>query len=1010
MPAARRNPESIQQEIGPHFKVVAGQFPVNVQCLACKHEGARPFRYKQSTFQDHINSRKHQKNAKACNPVSFNDLPSRFDGGAPNDTNDDDDGPGFADDVALPRWYEGERVDTFWSIAEQRDDVIAGLEVELAELRREDEEMADAHRNITGHLLGQEEGAWGPFKDKGMFAALSFLLSPRQAHSLISLEHALGLAEALGAPHVPSINVCKKALARIYLAGKEKLVRSTDVEGNIFWRNSIAHLIRDDFGNSHVRAKMHLLPRRAPVVKELRDGAALAHNVDERTAAPMVRLANGKEFWIREVYEYGEQLVFPQCFFEGEDEVISGEGRLVRRNEDVLLLTEDRIIFRADRLKVDTERKLSRLSLMEGDDELPHTHPERFRSNGKRLYSVPIVVFIDDLSGARSKRWNKHEAIYFSNATLDRCDLDLDSNIKLVSISKDVTGENQLSAVVDELIHLHQHPVSVFDCVHGEEVLVRPFLLAVMADNPMAASLTSSIGLMGNKCCRMCHIDGGKEALARTDGFVRFLKPGDARSSQSIKAALSDQLDAAEKGRPHSDLTALRKETGVKDTLTTKHCDNLLDLRKDLRDQGRSRDEVDRIVSARRVEITVGHWYGPLLRLHGLPIEALHTWLLGPVKYLVAEVARTVKQTGALFREAATRISSVNLDGIGDSASLDGYYLLNNAGGLTGKDMRALAQVLWLALFPLREQGLIKESLWEACRWMGVVTRLILVEEIPRNEGDEYQRNFSTALSNFFAAMLNVDPKQLKSKRKYHLLTHFFRDGALFQMYGMEARKKKAVPGYFQRQQVERTVVTKEHAQAAEHLFAEEYVASSEVEYCSLRFIVSPAHEHVYPDSFVQVNAQTPPQENDEGRMTTSVVRIIALFGDPVGLLDEHPEVAKEPLALVQPMFAAALDAHGVRSLIYGQGRFLIPFAAIRAKFNISHHCARHECPIVDTRQRRQEREIVNATSYEVVHDLDDAPQIAILNDALCRSGWNFHHIYSVLGQPRSFEDVIRNL
>ncbi|CAD6921805.1 unnamed protein product [Tilletia controversa] len=866
MPAARRNPESIQQEIGPHFKVVAGQFPVNVQCLACKHEGARPFRYKQSTFQDHINSRKHQKNAKACNPVSFNDLPSRFDGGAPNDTNDDDDGPGFADDVALPRWYEGERVDAFWSIAEQRDDVIAGLEVELAELRREDEEMADAHRNITGHLLGQEEGAWGPFKDKGMFAALSFLLSPRQEHSLISLEHALGLAEALGAPHVPSINVCKKALARIYLAGKEKLVRSTDVEGNIFWRNSIAHLIRDDFGNSHVRAKMHLLPRRAPVVKELRDGAALAHNVDERTAAPMVRLANGKEFWIREVYEYGEQL------------------------------------------------------------------------------------------------------------------------------------------------------------------------------------------------------------------------PGDARSSQSIKAALSDQLDAAEKGRPHSDLTALRKETGVKDTLTTKHCDNLLDLRKDLRDQGRSRDEVDRIVSARRVEITVGHWYGPLLRLHGLPIEALHTWLLGPVKYLVAEVARTVKQTGALFREAATRISSVNLDGIGDSASLDGYYLLNNAGGLTGKDMRALAQVLWLALFPLREQGLIKESLWEACRWMGVVTRLILVEEIPRNEGDEYQRNFSTALSNFFAAMLNVDPKQLKSKRKYHLLTHLcagislygpakgfateryesfnsvarnasmssnraapsrdialrlygqelvrqamlddgnkdvgslvrfaisFRDGALFQMYGMEARKKKAVPGYFQRQQVERTVVTKEHAQAAEHLFAEEYVASSEVEYCSLRFIVSPAHEHVYPDSFVQVNAQIPPQENDEGRMTTSVVRIIALFGDPVGLLDEHPEVAKEPLALVQPMFAAALDAHGVRSLIYGQGRFLIPFAAIRAKFNISHHCARHECPIVDTRQRRQEREIVNATSYEVVHDLDDAPQIAILNDALCRSGWDFHHIYSVLGQPRSFEDVIRNL
>ncbi|CAD6930534.1 unnamed protein product, partial [Tilletia laevis] len=77
-----------------------------------------------------------------------------------------------------------------------------------------------------------------------------FLLSPRQAHSLAELKHALGLAEALGAPNVPSINVCKKALARIYLRGKEKLVRSTDVDGNVFWRNSVASLLKEDFCNS----------------------------------------------------------------------------------------------------------------------------------------------------------------------------------------------------------------------------------------------------------------------------------------------------------------------------------------------------------------------------------------------------------------------------------------------------------------------------------------------------------------------------------------------------------------------------------------------------------------------------------------------------------------------------------------------------------------------------------------------------------------------------------------
>ncbi|CAD6912828.1 unnamed protein product [Tilletia caries] len=163
--------------------------------------------------------------------------------------------------------------------------------------------------------------------------------------------------------NVPSINVCKKALARIYLRGKEKLVRSTDVDGNVFWRNSVASLLKEDFCNSAVRPNMHLLPRRTTVVRELRDGGALAYNTDERTVAPMIRLENGKEFWIKEVYEHGQQMVRPQCFFEGEQGEIFGEAKIVRQNGDELQLTEDRLMFRADQLKYDAERRLSRLPL-----------------------------------------------------------------------------------------------------------------------------------------------------------------------------------------------------------------------------------------------------------------------------------------------------------------------------------------------------------------------------------------------------------------------------------------------------------------------------------------------------------------------------------------------------------------------------------------------------------------------------------------------------------------------
>ncbi|CAD6953046.1 unnamed protein product [Tilletia caries] len=837
MPASRADPDAVQREIGSHFQVVPGRFPVHVKCLACGHEGSKPFRYAPSALKEHISSKKHEKNARNFHPardtvISAYDLPLPFDG-LPDDDGEDS-APAFADDAALPIWFDGESRDAFWMMVDQREDVIAGLEVELAELRREEQALADAHAahgNPMRHLLGQEQGSWGPFKEKRIFAALSFLLSPRQAHSLTSLEHALGLAEALGAHNVPSINV------------------------------------------------------------------------------------------------------------------------------------------------------------FDGDQELSHVNSDRVCCDGKRLFSIPIVLFIDDLSGARSKRWNKHEATYLSNATLDRSDLDLDSNIKLVSISKAVSGEGQLSAIVDELIHLHQNPFTAYDCELKEDVMVRPYLLSVMADNPMAASLTSSIGLMGNKCCRMCDVDGSKETLQTAEGFVRYLRPGSARSVQTIKAALTEQLDAAERGQPQSFINELRKQTGIKDTLTTKFCDTLTELRRQLREQGQSRDEIDQAAHQRRREIESGNWYGPLLRLHdvtgfevcaGLPIEALHTWLLGPMKYLVAEVTRTVKKETALFQEVAARLSSMDLDGIGESSSLDGTYLLNNSGGLTGKDMRALSQVLWLALLPLRDQGKIQESLWAACRWAAVITRLVLVEEIPR-----------TALANFFAAMVLVDPKQMRNKRKYHLMTHLeagislygpakgfateryesfntvarnasmcsnraapSRDIAL-RLYGQELVRQVMLEGRgatrrrfffssFQREQVERTVITRCFGDAALHLFDEEYVDSSELEYHSLRFVVSNAHERIYPDSFVQVDARLPPETEEEGHCSTSVVRVLQMFGDPVGLEDEHPNAAKGPLFLVQPMYAGHLSTHGVRTLVYGQGRYLLPFATIRGKFNISHHCAKH--------------------------------------------------------------------
>jgi hypothetical protein len=42
--------------------------------------------------------------------------------------------------------------------------------------------------------------------------------------------------------------------------------------------------------------------------------------------------------------------------------------------------------------------------------EMPH--PLRMVAGSKLIYSIPLTIFIDDVSGNKSKQWNKHFSCY----------------------------------------------------------------------------------------------------------------------------------------------------------------------------------------------------------------------------------------------------------------------------------------------------------------------------------------------------------------------------------------------------------------------------------------------------------------------------------------------------------------------------------------------------------------------------------------------------------------------
>lgn len=62
-------------------------------------------------------------------------------------------------------------------------------------------------------------------------------------------------------------------------------------------------------------------------------------------------------------------------------------------------------------------------------------HPLRATAGERLVYSIPLLIFQDDVSGNQSKQWNKHYSCYISNGALPRQKLDSEFNVRFVSTS-----------------------------------------------------------------------------------------------------------------------------------------------------------------------------------------------------------------------------------------------------------------------------------------------------------------------------------------------------------------------------------------------------------------------------------------------------------------------------------------------------------------------------------------------------------------------------------------------
>ena len=132
------------------------------------------------------------------------------------------------------------------------------------------------------------------------------------------------------------------------------------------------------------------------------------------------------------------------------------------------------------------------------------THP--LRSCGYPVVIAPIVLFSDDTSGNKSKKWNKFDCWCMTLAGLPQHLANKPQNIHFISCSNSVSALEMVPPLVEDLLRLEKG-IHAYDASKGTEVLVFAPVMSLLCDNPRASELLNHLGSNAKKFCRICLVN-----------------------------------------------------------------------------------------------------------------------------------------------------------------------------------------------------------------------------------------------------------------------------------------------------------------------------------------------------------------------------------------------------------------------------------------------------------------------------------------------------------------------
>ncbi|KAJ7032262.1 hypothetical protein C8F04DRAFT_1211182 [Mycena alexandri] len=565
----------------------------------------------------------------------------------------------------------------------------------------------------------------------------------------------LWFLKAIGCKDVPSFDHLRRVQKELRAQCGIPSIPCKSPMGNVFYMNDPRAIIAKDWAN----------PTTHGVIREIWHADKWRKNMDLDILSPMYD-AGLRHYYVNEVARLGDgRVVIPIRWVKFRGRVYADAFGVSFDDQNLATINDETTIFICAEDLTDNYYDLEQsgtipkwgASTMDAGRPSRMPNPKREIAKGRPLYSSFVSYFADDVSGNKSKSWNKHWNAYMTHQNLPRKLLQQEFHVHFVSTSPNATVSEQFLEF--KAARALVHALSTCFCIHCN---------AGFSDNPMQSEVASHIGGKGNCFCRKCRVGGNQKEKATDEGYHALFEAGVPRTKEYIILELEKQVKLACSGvvKPVKDL---QTATGVKDTYTQFWIDGLISRFKEMRkdEPNRSADEIrDELV-----QWTVDNRdsiYSGFLTMKGFdpakdtPIELLHTILLGIIKYIwhITHTPWSAEQK----KTYALRLQSTNIDGL-SVHPIRSTYILQYAGSLIGRQLKTLAQT---SVFHVH--GLVTDDYFTAWKAAGELSALLWVSEI-RNPA-QYRQDLKIAVANVLDIFATIDPSKIITKIKYHLLVH----------------------------------------------------------------------------------------------------------------------------------------------------------------------------------------------------------------------------------------------